>query len=100
MEFNTGPSRYDLVTTTLAHVSLHALARRFQRGLDIREDAIKGDLLALAEAHQGIRGLENGSTILVPVPGGSWRANVAAMDDSRGTVNVALAVRTFIGDDR
>lgn len=96
VRLDVGPRRYEIGTKTLAHVSLHALARRFQRGSDVGEDAIKRDLLALREAHPGLTDLANGADVFVQVVDGSWRGNVALMDNSRGGVHVALAVRTFL----
>ena len=45
-----GPFRYMFAIHTLAHVSLHAMGRRSQRGLDATEAAILHDLRALGGA--------------------------------------------------
>jgi hypothetical protein len=91
-----GPYRYMLATTTLAHVSLHAIARRLQRGLDGSQDAIKRDLHALGVAHPALTDRPDGTDFVVPVPGGTWRGTVERVVDKRIGHDRALVVRTFV----
>jgi hypothetical protein len=98
VRLETGPRLYTLATTTLCHVSLHGLARRLQRGLDGTDAAVLHDLKLLGEAHPGIADAENGSDVTVPVPGGSWRGNVALMNNPRGSCDTGLVVRTYLAD--
>lgn len=92
------PLRYEFVKHTLCHVSLHALARRLERGADVTEGAILQDMRALGEAHRALADRPNGAAFTVPVMGGSWRGNVALMRTPRGSFDKGLVIRTFIAD--
>jgi len=83
---------------TLAHVGLHALARRLQRGADVSEDAIKRDLRLLGQAHRDLADRPDGSAFAVAVPGGAWRGDVQLVHDPHVGYDRALAVRTFMVD--
>jgi hypothetical protein len=69
---------------TLAHVGAHALARRFQRGLDDSETEVLQDLRALGEAAHALADGEEGSDFVVPCAGGAWRGCVALLTGRAG----------------
>jgi hypothetical protein len=73
--------------TMLASLGLHALARRYQRGADRSDDAIKADLLALAHAAPGAV-IDGGGFEIATPSGGCW---IGAVVDSRYCL-----VRTFL----
>jgi hypothetical protein len=80
-------------TIIAASVPLHALARRFQRGWDNSDTAIRADLHALAEPCEGT--LAAGGEFAVPIAhGGKWVGVVTEIKDRGDTVRV-LVVRTF-----
>jgi hypothetical protein len=89
VEFDEQGAASQLVS--LAFVSLHALARRYQRGRDTTEAAIFADLAAL---ESGFRRVITSSRFTVPVPGGAWVGEVANADGS-----AHLAVRTYYDVD-
>jgi hypothetical protein len=95
------PFRCVLGIHNLAHLGLHAIARRFQRGLDDSEAAILRDMRLLGEAQHGLADRPEGADFVVGVPGGHWRGHVSHVYDRRIGRDVALAVRTFVdGDSR
>jgi hypothetical protein len=96
VRLDAGPLRYEFTKRTLAHIGAHALGRRMERGRDTSDAAIKRDIHALGLAHSGLADAANGANIEVPVPGGSWRCNVAMMRTKRGDFSQALAVRTYL----
>ena len=78
-----GPSVYQCKVFTLVHLSLHALARRFQRGADASETAVMDDLRTLGQAHHGLADRPDGSEIAVPVGhGGAWIGTVETLTDA------------------
>jgi hypothetical protein len=92
------PFRYMFTVHTLAHVSLHAIGRRSQRGRDATEAAILHDLRALGVAHHALADRPDGAQFAVPASGGAWRGNVQLVRDPRTGCDKALAVRTFMAD--
>ena len=86
-----------LAMYTLCSASLHALARRYQRGQPTNDDAIIADLHALAAAHERLRVLPEGSGFTVDVASGRWLGNVLDIrsHDSGVTQRVPSA-RTFV----
>ena len=93
-----GPFRYNFTIHSLVHVSLHAIGRRSQRGLDATEAAILHDLRALGVAHHTLADRPDGAPFAVPASGGAWRGNVQLVRDPRAGYDKALAVRTFMAD--
>ena len=63
------PRHFHATHLTLAIVSLHALARRYQRGLAIEDAAVIHDLRPLAEQHEAIMPAGPGSSFSVPLLG-------------------------------
>ena len=97
--FEVAPFHYQFDIFTLAHVSAHALARRFQRGLDTGEAAIMRDLKALGQAHHALADRPDGTDFVVPlVDGGNWRGSVELVCDPRIGYDRALTVRTYLVD--
>jgi hypothetical protein len=84
---------------SLAHVGLHGLARRLQRGVDGSEAAVMDDLRALGQAHHGLADLPAGSEFRVSLDhGGVWVGTVEPVLDPRIGYDRALAVRTYMID--
>ncbi|MGH2506088.1 MAG: hypothetical protein ACRDHZ_01495 [Ktedonobacteraceae bacterium] len=76
-----------------ATVGLHALARRYARGCDGRDEAVLRDLLTLTNPSKWTTGVrDSNSEFDVVVPGGRWRGGAMRLD----CANPVLAVRTFI----
>jgi hypothetical protein len=73
-------------STMLASLGLHALARRFQRGADRSDDAVKADLLALAHAAPDAV-IDGGEFEIATPSGGRWVGAV---------VDTYALVRTFL----
>jgi len=81
----------------LCAASLHALARRYQRGRPTTDDAIIADLHALAAAHERLRGLPEGDGFAVDVASGQWLGNALDVRSHySGRVERVPNVRTFV----
>ena len=78
--------------TIVVSVSLHALARRYQRGFDTTDDAILAELRDMALRHAGI--VEAWGDFSIACDGGSWVGEVAKVEIGEGSAPM-LAVRTF-----
>ena len=89
VEFDQGSVASRFVS--LAAVSLHALARRYQRGRDTSETSIFADLAGLADDFRQVVTLPR---FAVAVPGGTWVGE--PMNTGEATV---LAVRTYFDAD-
>lgn len=76
----------------IASISLHALARRYQRGFDTTDSAILSELRELALRHAGI--VEALGDFAVAGDGGAWCGEVASTQVAEVVVPV-LAIRTF-----
>jgi len=77
----------------VAVVSLHALARRYQRGQDTTEAAIFSDLADLAPYARTPDAL-GGTAFALPVHGGAWCGERVVVRD-----DLVLAVRTYLDAD-
>jgi hypothetical protein len=75
----------------IVSVSLHALARRYQRGFDTGDGAILAELKALALRHAEIA--DSMTDFAVPGDGGSWAGEVCKKADD---LLPTLAIRSFI----
>jgi hypothetical protein len=76
----------------VAVIGLHGLARRYERGDDISDEAVLRDLEVLTDARAWRTGIRDSrSEFDVPVTGGCWRGAAAMLDGQP-----ALAVRTFV----
>ncbi len=91
LEFSTAGGELRLTVTPVASVSLHALARRYQRSPQ-RDDAhLIRDLKALARQPPADR---------VTTDTGCWHGRVvASRQEVDGAPLPLLAIRTFIGND-
>jgi hypothetical protein len=84
------PPAFFEVTVPLAQVGLHAIARRFQRGVDRTAAAVLRDLAPLAQAWPAT--IEGGREFEIPVAiGGRWIGAVMQAADVP-----VLLVRTFV----
>ena len=83
---------------TLCAASLHALARRYQRGQPVTDDAIVADLHVLAAAHERLSGLPAGSDFAVDVSSGQWLGNVLDIRSHHSGITQRVpSARTFVG---
>ena len=98
IQLEAGPHHYTFGSYKLSHISLHAIGRRIQRGLDASEASIMRDFLALGAAHHTLADRADGAEFSVPVQGGSWRGTVQLLRDQAASTDMALAVRTFLRD--
>jgi hypothetical protein len=86
---STFSGKVDVVIRPLAAVSLHALARRYERGAGRADADILRDLHAIADWPDGADRIAVGH--------GFWRgASVRAVDDNQRQAIDMLAVRTFL----
>jgi hypothetical protein len=79
-----------------ASVSLHALARRYQRARDNSDAAIRADLAALACPVDDVS--DASGEFAVQTLDGQWIGEATDTDD-RGKVKCILAARTFISSE-
>ena len=87
--------RFSFVMPSLVSVSLHALARRYQRGLEVNDAAIFGDLHTLAKAHLRLASGAVGDLFEVEAGGGCWRGNLTDASTNAGMDRI-LSARTFL----
>lgn len=94
---NIAPRQFSIGARFVAHVFLHAMARRLERGVPCDTAALKADLALLAE-HVGALGpaAEDLETLDVPATGGVWIARMVETDDHEGRRVRIPAVRTFL----
>ena len=78
---------FELETPILAGVSLHALARRYQRGFVTTREAVLADVAQLS-------GAPDGDTWALPIPNGSWIGVTAQLTAGARTAATPVA-RTF-----
>jgi hypothetical protein len=88
----TGWGAVGATANIVASVSLHALARRYQRGFDTSDAAILAELRELAMRHAAI--VEAQGDFSMAFDGGSWVGEVARTEVAQVSCPV-LAVRTF-----
>jgi hypothetical protein len=80
--------------TPLVVVSMHALARRYERATDPRQHAVLADL---GDCVRSANWYPNSGDYVIDVAGGRWLgSSTTARSDHGGTVEL-YAVRTFIG---
>ena len=86
------PCRYDVDTTMVAYVSMHALARRLQRGADQSDTAVMADLAQLAKfALDDGHERAPGDDFSLNVPGGTFLGLMTVVDGK-----LLPSVRTFV----
>jgi hypothetical protein len=83
------PHCFELEVPIVASISMHALARRYQRGFDTSRAAILADVAALAVAPEG-------NEWQVATSGGRW-VGVAAMLKHGARTAMTPVARTFLG---
>jgi hypothetical protein len=83
--------RCDLEAGIVAAVSIHGLARRYQRGFNTTREAVLNDVAALAAVPEVVDTDER----VVVVPGGRWVGTIATLIHGQRTEKI-LAARTFI----
>jgi len=82
-------------TLRAASVPLHALGRRYQRGWDVSDTAIRADLAELADPRPDL--LARYGEFTVPLADGCWVGTVAEIEERGESVRI-LAVRTFVSE--
>lgn len=100
-ELTTTRERYALCVTPLATVSLHALARRFERGAGRDDAATLRDLtrLATVAATDADDGAPLPTPREVPVTGGRWAGDrCVARDHETGHKHRIIRVSTFLNE--
>ena len=91
------PRHFHATHLTLAIVSLHALARRYQRGLAIEDAAVIHDLRPLAEQHEAIIPADPGSSFSIRCSGGGlWHGTVSIAYFVADRPTGILNVRTYM----
>ena len=93
MTLRASPGRFVFDPALVAAVPLRALARRYQRGFDNTDAAIRADLRALAMPAPEI--LDQGGEFTVPLADGCWVGEVAEIEQ-RGAMVRVLVVRTYL----
>lgn len=88
------PDSYSAGMHTLASVSLHALARRFQRGSIVTDVAVTSDLRALAEACGRL--VAQKGPFELSCANGRWIGRVAYGEVRNGGRSRVVIVRTFL----
>jgi hypothetical protein len=95
LKLDAEPHCFSFIMPSLITVSMHALARRFQRACDTTDAAIFGDLHTLARAHPRLAVGDVGAAFDVAASGGAWHGNITDAVTSAGTDRI-LSVRTFM----
>ncbi len=88
-------TRFTCTAATVACVPLRALARRVQHGWDNTQEAIRADLVALAD-HRAAHPMQMG-VFGVATDAGRWVGETAEIEEGGQPVEI-WAVRTFICD--
>jgi hypothetical protein len=91
IDFTARSHLVKLDTQILATASLHAIARRLQRGRDAADAAVMEEMRALAAAAPGEEDVE----VQVPASGGAWVGDRRSVRRHGETVRI-LCVRTFL----
>src|SRR5665647_1627305 len=89
-------SEFSFTNAPLATISLHALARRYQRGFNNSDAAISTDLHALSRPPPGL--LDNFGDFYIATESGFWVGPVVEIEDRGGPARILVA-RTFVTED-
>ena len=93
------PRHFHATHLTLAIVSLHALARRYQRGLAIEDAAVIHDLRPLAEQHEAIIPADPVySSAYRCTGGGLWHGTVCIAYSVADKPTRLMNVRTYMNE--
>jgi hypothetical protein len=87
--------RIRMTGETLCSFSLHALARRFQRGADGSEAAVLFDCLTAAQIDPATL-LAGGYRVVTDASGGGWRGRSALQCERDGKTRRILSIRTWL----
>jgi hypothetical protein len=91
------PGRVELTTPALASIGLHAVARWYQRALDVSDARLRNDLLAIARARAGILDAPQwGEFAVLATAGGKWVGQVCRRLQRNCTPEPMLGIRSFI----
>jgi len=85
------PGRFEITPPRLlGSISLHSLARRYERGRDRGTEAIRADLAAIARAHAGVMEAPWGP-FRIPAGAGCWVGEVV-----KASTGPCLSVRSYL----
>jgi hypothetical protein len=91
------PKRFSATHATLAAISLHALARRYQRARDTSDAALLHDLRVLAEHQDALLTGGEEATFRVSCPGGgTWVGVIKSLQLSPNDETLTLLARTYL----
>jgi hypothetical protein len=93
----TTPAAFESKRLAIATVSIHAIARRYQRGFDNTDRAIQADISELAT--NGSQRLGSGAenqTFAIPCHSGQWVGTIETVRLSSGPDLPLLNVRSFL----
>jgi hypothetical protein len=110
MDFTITPHRFHTITRPIAQITLHALARRFQRGFKIDDEAIRTDVFVPIHYVVGVlRRLQDrikrGDTTLndwqfaIRCEGGAWFGYVGTVRAAGEKETLVLSIRTYFSND-
>lgn len=99
-ELSVQRRNFHFESATLASLSLHAVARWYQRNLDITLNALAGDVASVA-ASVGTFEQAPDSAFSIPVTGGRWVGTVREVIDlvvDQNCLQKVLLIRSFLTD--
>jgi hypothetical protein len=91
----TTPAAFECKRHAIAALGIHALARRYQRGFDNTDHAIKTDIAELALNTSRLLGAES-QTFAISCPSGQWVGAIETASLSSGHDQRLLNVRSFL----
>jgi hypothetical protein len=89
------PAAFECKRLAIAALGIHALARRYQRGFDNTDHAIKTDISDLALNFSRLLGAES-QTFAIPCHSGQWVGAIETVRLSSGPDQRLLHVRSFL----
>lgn len=96
LALDVAPHRFSFVMPSLVSVSLHALGRRYQRGLDVSDEAVLGDMHVLAQSHMRLAAGEAGELVDIDMEDGRWCGHLAdATNPNGGGIDRIFCARTY-----
>jgi hypothetical protein len=91
----TTPAAIETKRLAIATLGFHAIARRYQRGVDNTDRAIVTDISELALHFSRLLGIES-ETFALPCPSGVWVGAIETVRISSGPDQRVLNVRSFL----
>jgi hypothetical protein len=91
----TTPAAFEIKRLAISALGIHALARRYQRGFDNTDHAIRTDIAELALNTSRLIGAES-ETFAIACPSGQWVGAIETASLSGGHDQRLLNVRSFL----